>query len=846
MAEEMNIFSAKPVITDDDDDDQKDEGEEDEKEGAKEDEPTNIAQWISQMISLILNNMLEAQQWQASMTGREKQYVLLAQLFNTASELIQGPSRINQKLLLDANICCDISNLWKIVRIDEFAFRGLIQDNEDLADSWMDLLKVMREAEIAALMFLLSMLEEEPLDQDSEDYAEMQSQVIEHKTMTVKRMVEELSPKILGDKIITQWNLSAEVDDPIYDVEPFTEEDEKIDNDTADRVVRPKRECECDHYPEDDQKEHCLQISMLAYAVFNAIIYAPEMKTPLFKTMVIDRSDDEPGPFYSTSSWSTKKTKIFDRFVQKVEGDHDSKYLHFLVGRIEIIRGARLQRIFFLMPRTIRTLKKNPLIHEWQEETMNGDAIDRESPESQIDSFSDAVNEQYISFVEHQYSLLSKPAPFNMAGEVISLCIKITMVTTVIINSIMVYVYVGSYSRHPNDTELHYPSKFWVYIIKFFAGIHFTWSLVWFFFYTMSKSGWIMETGIEQWRQENPRESSKLQNPTFKYTLGAYQIVCDPQLQYNGFLLVCSFMGFNFNFLFNAVNTVDLCKNVPILRKVIEAIVSSMDQVVGTMILGFVLQYVFVAVSFMAFGKGYGFADMDTSGCATLVECLKGHFDYGFRSAPVWGDPKLDAGKFFFDYMYNLFIILIMASIISGIIIDQFSELQETMQMINEEMSSKCFICSFSQSELERQRVKFDKHILHDHYMWSYARFLLYLSSTDNSLLNGPESYVRKLISENNMGFFPIKRCIDIESSDMGEEHLEREVRVKDMEEVGRILNTVATNTEEIKRQEGNFKVELKDLRDSMAQTSLKVQQLQALLTVDDDQDKKKKKKKGG
>jgi hypothetical protein len=338
--------------------------------------------------------------------------------------------------------------------------------------------------------------------------------------------------------------------------------------------------------------------------------------------------------------------------------------------------------------------------------------IERESPESQIDTFSDAVKDQYITFVEHQYALLSKPTPFNMAGEVISFCINLTMSTTIIINAIMVCVYVGSYSFHPNNTDLHYTTKLWVYIIKLFAAVHFGFSLVWFMFYCMAYSGWKMETGIEEWRQANPRESSQLNSPVKRFSLGTYYIVMDTKFQYNGFLLICSFLGFNVNFLFNAVNTIDLCRNVGILAKVIEAIVSSMDQVFGTMVLGFVLQYVFIAVAFMIFGQGYGFADMDTSGCATLEECLKGHIDYGFRSAPVWGDASLDASRFLFDYLYNLLIILIMASIISGIIIDAFSELQENMNFINDEMSSKCFICSFSQSELERQRVKYEKRLV--------------------------------------------------------------------------------------------------------------------------------------
>merc|ERR1711959_411070 len=121
-----------------------------------------------------------------------------------------------------------------------------------------------------------------------------------------------------------------------------------------------------------------------------------------------------------------------------------------------------------------------------------------------------------------------------------------------------------------------------------------------------------------------------------------------------------------------------------------------MNQVLGTMVLGFFLQYAFLAVSFMVFGQGYGFADMDTSGCATLLECLMGHFDYGFRSAPVWGSAKLTYVRFGFDYFYNLLVILIMAAIISGIIIDTFADLKEKQSEVFEAMESQCFICSLS------------------------------------------------------------------------------------------------------------------------------------------------------
>ena len=40
------------------------------------------------------------------------------------------------------------------------------------------------------------------------------------------------------------------------------------------------------------------------------------------------------------------------------------KYLHFLFGRVEIQRGQRLQKLFFLVPAAIRTLKGQSLIKD--------------------------------------------------------------------------------------------------------------------------------------------------------------------------------------------------------------------------------------------------------------------------------------------------------------------------------------------------------------------------------------------------------------------------------------------------------------------------------------------------
>jgi len=495
----------------------------------------------------------------------------------------------------------------------------------------------------------------------------------------------------------------------------------------------------------------------------------------------------------------------------------------------------------------IRVLKDHPEIHKWQETCQQN--VDRSSPEAQIDSFSDAVLAQYIPFVLTQYKLLENPWPFNKAGDVIALCRNTTMLATLVINVILVGVYTGSYTHHSMlDMQMHFENHTWIYVLTALTTIHLSFSLVWLLFHILSYRQHIIDLGIDEWKEANPRSLNMLSNPVYKAYLETVIFFSDKELIYNIFLVVCSFLGRYVNFLFNSVNTIDLCMNINILAAVIQSITNSVESVVGTMVLGFCLQYIFVGYGFIMFGHGYGFSDQDTAGCANLMDCLKAHWDYGFRSAPVWPSKKITYLRFTFDYVYNLSIILIMAAIISGIIIDTFADLKEEQSFIEDEQKSKCFICSLSKSELERAKVKFQKHIIQDHYMWAYARFLLYIQEQDPSNLTGPESFVKQKIKENNSTYFPNKRCIEMEGGDSGEGHLERVCRVRDMDDFRAPLRSIADSSDSIKQAENQFKVELKDLRNTVLGLTSVIQRMSTLLVAqdgDDDKKKKKKKKKG-
>ena len=53
------------------------------------------------------------------------------------------------------------------------------------------------------------------------------------------------------------------------------------------------------------------------------------------------------------------------------------------------------------------------------------------------------------------------------------------------------------------------------------------------------------------------------------------------------------------------------------------------------------------------------------------------------------------AGRFAFDNLFNLILLIILLTITTGIIIDTFGQLREQEGEKNEDIREKCFICGF-------------------------------------------------------------------------------------------------------------------------------------------------------
>ena len=73
-----------------------------------------------------------------------------------------------------------------------------------------------------------------------------------------------------------------------------------------------------------------------------------------------------------------------------------------------------------------------------------------------------------------------------------------------------------------------------------------------------------------------------------------------------------------------------------------------------------------------------------------------------------------------FDVTYQLFVVIILVALITGIIIGTFQELSNDNAAMQEDIANICFICSVNRQVFERNLVKFHDHINVEHNPWNY------------------------------------------------------------------------------------------------------------------------------
>jgi len=118
-------------------------------------------------------------------------------------------------------------------------------------------------------------------------------------------------------------------------------------------------------------------------------------------------------------------------------------------------------------------------------------------------------------------------------------------------------------------------------------------------------------------------------------------------------------------------------------------------------------------------------------------------------------------GRFFFDMLFFIIIILIIGNVFLGIIVDTFAELRDQNNSNDNDKYSVCFICQLSRDVCLIRNIDFDTHVMGIHYLWNYVYFLTYLHLNNPNDFNRLENSVWEKLEDKDFGWIPIVKSSD-------------------------------------------------------------------------------------
>jgi hypothetical protein len=118
-------------------------------------------------------------------------------------------------------------------------------------------------------------------------------------------------------------------------------------------------------------------------------------------------------------------------------------------------------------------------------------------------------------------------------------------------------------------------------------------------------------------------------------------------------------------------------------------------------------------------------------------------------------NPGYYVGRFFYEIMFFIVMIVILLSIVFGIIIDTFAELREETHKIEHDKKGICYICGAKKEDLEKNCINYIQHVTTDHDIWTFADYIIGLKFVDPQETNAINSYVIEMIEQKSISWFP-------------------------------------------------------------------------------------------
>jgi hypothetical protein len=122
-----------------------------------------------------------------------------------------------------------------------------------------------------------------------------------------------------------------------------------------------------------------------------------------------------------------------------------------------------------------------------------------------------------------------------------------------------------------------------------------------------------------------------------------------------------------------------------------------------------------------------------------------------------------------------------MLNIISGIIVVAFFIIREKDENDKDDVKNVCFICGLRKDVIEKNIGRsFEYHRKYEHNEWNYIFFIAYLTMFKKETeYTGIESYVRKMIDKEEIGWIPQNQAFFLKKNRQDNEFTKRILNAK-------------------------------------------------------------------
>ncbi|KAG2392802.1 hypothetical protein C9374_011527 [Naegleria lovaniensis] len=460
------------------------------------------------------------------------------------------------------------------------------------------------------------------------------------------------------------------------------------------------------------------------------------------------------------------------------------KYYNTKVGTIEVVRDNVLEKVHFKVLKRCRHLQETT-----KDEFV--EACDRSSPQTKVKSLFDWTYQIARVEMAHLKNLMDNPNSFNARGwkltEKYWYHIRLgVFLLAVVINILVLATYTKQFDvisgpvivpGVPLTTQSPLYRNNYNYLAigiivetlgLILLGLNIGLSAIYlYFFLTLN-----IKKKFKLKKDENWNDITKTNRFIYNFLLYALQ---DPYIWRIILFFWVIVIGIFVTPLAYIVLTFEIIALSPDgLLDIILAIGQNYEKLLYTAVLTLfsVLLHTFLMFSF----KYDQFKFNNTIVCTETLTCFMSILNYGLRGGGFWEDITdaypLDVPRIFIDLYFSLLIIILLVNVVFGIVLDSFSERREEKAELEQEKTGCCFICSHKKSRFDvraNEGISFEGHIKHEHNMWNYVFYLIYLENKDPSEYTGIEQYVAELANKQYITFFPTLRSMTLERAESDE-----------------------------------------------------------------------------